>query len=184
MSVKAGRMKMKKHKEANPLEILLITILAIGGIAYLVITTSTGDPQWFRSNAGFDTRPQMIEIYHDGEKTLLSPGTQAYEQLTDALNEQMRDPEGYYEYSLHPTELERSFKVSTVVVMVYDEPLNIHTYWNLGEPNMLLIPITGAGSFANRVYTGTDRRFGHGALIMKDMTAFTTLVQDDLGFRD
>ncbi len=184
MSTKAKGPTYRKYGEANVFELIWIVLFLVVGIGYGVIAMSTRDLMWFRANDSFDARPQVIEIYHNGEKTLLSPGSAAYERLTAEINSQMGTMAGYYEHSLPERILAESYESSTLVLMIYEQPLDIHTQWNLGEPNMLLIPITGAGSFANRVYTGTDRRFGHGALILKDMTPLVTLVQDDLGFQD
>ncbi len=174
--------KFKQPGEVNIRDIVIVPLLALLVIGYLVISLSTRNWTWFLPNE-FNTRPDHIEIYHEGEQVVLEPGDPGYDELTGELNEQLRSIQGYYEVGINETTLQESQERSTVVIMFYDEPLRMNSRWNLGEPDRILIPITGANSNANRVYTGTENGFGHGGLVLQDLSEFISIVKG-LGFQE
>src|SRR5687767_4163594 len=126
MSSKAKTPVYKKYGEANVFELLFIVFVVVVGIGYTVIALSTRDMLWFQANDDFNARPAIIEVYHNGEKTLLSPGSADYERLTAEINAQMRTMVGYYEHSLSDQALAASYERATLVIMIYDQPLDIH----------------------------------------------------------
>jgi hypothetical protein len=177
MTVKANpKPKFRQPGQVNLRDLLVVPLL-IAVIGYIVITFSTRNPAWFLPTE-FTARPDRIEIYHEGQQTRLGPGQASYEQLTEALNEQMNvGIQGYFEVGLSPDALQTALESSTAVILYYDEPLRINSRWNLGEPNRIFIPITGSNSQENRVYTGTENGYGHGALILSDLSEFVSIVE-------
>lgn len=172
--------KFRQPGQVNLRDLLVVPLLVVV-FGYLVITLSTRNATWFLPN-DFTARPTHIEIYHEGQQNRLGPGQASYEELTAALNGQMDTIQGYYEVGLSPDALETALESATVVVMVYDKPLRINSRWNLGEPDRILVPITGSNSRANRVYTGTENGYGHGGLILTDLSEFVAIVEG-LGYQ-
>jgi hypothetical protein len=146
-------------------------------VGYGIIALSTRNPVWFMPN-DFSARPTQIEVYANGERRLLSPGSAAYESLVAELNEQMGSMAGYDEVRMSPRTVENALNEYTTVVMVYDAPIRINTQWRLGEPDRILIPITGTNSGKNKIYTGTELGYGHGGLILSDLSEFYALVEE------
>ncbi|MDQ4078166.1 MAG: hypothetical protein M3220_18205 [Chloroflexota bacterium] len=164
------------HTQGNPLEVILIPLLVIGAIIYGVIAFSSGDPLWLLPG-DFNVEPAAIEVYHEGERVVLEPGDPTFEALTAELNEQIDKQVGYYEHGVRPQVLESAKEKSTAVIFVYDEVINIRTQWNLGEPTHIFIPVTGSLSRQNMVFTGVGDRFGHGGLVLEDLTEFYQIVR-------
>jgi hypothetical protein len=182
MTAKAApKPKFRQPGQVNLRDLLVVPLLIVV-IGYVVITLSTRNPAWFMPT-DFTARPTHIEIYHEGQQTTLGPGQASYEQLTEALNEQMNlGIQGYFEVGMSPIALQTALETSTAVILYYDEPLRINSRWNLGEPNRIFVPITGSNSRENRVYTGTENGYGHGALILSDLSTFKAIV-GELGYQ-
>ncbi len=164
----------------NPFEMLAISLLLVGAIFYAMVALSTKDPFWLIPSH-FDTRPVAIEIYHDGAKQLLEPGDPTFERLVSLVNGQIDQRVGYYEHSMRPEDIQTAKEQSTTVIFVYGQVINIRSQWNLGDPTHLFIPVTGALSGKNIVFTGVGDKFGHGGLIVKDLSPFYDTVRDLVG---
>ena len=175
--VQAGGKKFRQPGDVNALEPLLIMVVFIVVVGYSIIALSTKNPMWFLPN-DFTARPDHIEVYHEGERRILSPGSADYEALTAELSEQISHMAGYDEIRMSPRTIENAFGEYTTVVMVYSDPIRINTQWSLGEPDRILIPVTGTNSGENKIYTGTGERYGHGGLILEDLSGFYALVQE------
>ncbi len=180
MAVKAGQ--GLRVREGNPFEMIIVTFGTIALIFYGITALSTRDPFWLLPN-DFDAQPVAIEVYHEGVQSVLTPGSPTFARLVAELNEQVDQQVGYYEVSMRPAAIQEAKERSTAVVFVYDEVLNIRTQWNLGEPTHIFIPVTGSLSGDNMVFTGTGRAFGHGGLILEDLSGLYETVDEYLATR-
>lgn len=173
-------MSRPQQQGGNPLEMIVISLFLVGAIFYIMVALSTKDPLWlFPSD--FDTRPVAIEVYHRGEMQRLEPGDPTFERLVSEVNSQIDQRVGYYESSMRPADIARAKEQSTTVIFVYDEVINIRSHWNLGEPTHLFIPVTGSLSGKNIVFTGVGDKFGHGGLILEDLSPFYQTVKELVG---
>lgn len=175
-----GASPVRSKRSGSPLQMVLVTFLALIAIVYGVTAMSTGTLLWAVPTT-FETRPLQIELYHEGQKTVLTPGDPDYEALTTELNQQINRIEGYYHVSPRPATVAESLARSTAVRVAYARPIEIRTRWNLGEPTHIWIPVTGPNSNANLIYTGVEDRFGHGGLYVEDLEPFYAMVKARVG---
>lgn len=166
------------HQNINLLELLVVTILSLAGLFYLITSMSSGDWAWFLSNSSFNAQPLRIELYHEGTTTTFLPGDPTYEAMTEAVNEQLRDLQGYWEVGLRDDVLEDARQKYTSLIFVYATPIRLHTQWNIGTPNTLLVPVTGSYSNEERIYIGTNGNFLRGAVTVTDLSRLRQMATD------
>lgn len=168
--------KELRRRKGNPLEMILVTILAVAAMIWAITWISTGEPLWF-IGAEFTDRPLQIVIWNEGEQIVLRPGEPEYETLVEQLNAQINDSQGYYETSPRPAVVEEMKESSLVAYFIYGRTLDLRSRWNLGEPNQIWLPVTGTYSSSNVLYTGSDGRFGHGGLVVTDLAPLRSLIR-------
>lgn len=168
--------KELRRRKGNPLEMLIVTVLAIAAMIWGITWISTGEPLWFVGSE-FDARPLQIVIWNEGEQRVLQPGEPEYETLVEQVNAQLNDPQGYYETSPRPQVVEEMKESSIVAYFIYARTLDLRGRWNLGEPNQIWLPVTGSYSSNNVLFTGSNGRFGHGGLVVPDLAPIRALIR-------
>lgn len=167
---------IRQPGDVNLLSLLGTTALTLIGLAYLVIAMSSGNPFWMLPNR-VAIEPATIEIFQEGERQVIRPGDPHYAALTSTLNEALNRPQGYQEVGMNERTATVAREQYTTVVMHYAEPFRLNTRWNLGSPNEILIPISGSYSNKDTIFTGTNGRYGHGGLILEDLSPFLAAVE-------
>ena len=75
----------EEKKQPSILKLILTVAIFIAVAMYGIISLSTGDPLWFYTT--FDAQPATITVYCYGQETVLTPGSQDFDQLTAIFNE-------------------------------------------------------------------------------------------------
>jgi len=161
---------------------LLVIGLFVLALVYLIITMSTNDPAWFLSS--FKGEPTRIVIYHQGGRTEITPESADYAALNALLNQSLSRSGGYDEgLGLSPESLQDYRARETVVEVFYAQPVLIHSRFNFGRPDSLLIPLSGRHSEQHPVFGGVQGDYLPGTLNLRDVSALKAKLAE-LGYID
>ncbi len=151
-------------------------------LIYLIITMSTNDPAWFLSS--FKGEPARIVIYHQGTQTEITPESADYATLNALLNQSLSRISGYDEgLGLSPESLQDYRTRETVIEVFYPRSVLIHSRFNFGRPDSLLIPLSGRHSEQNPVFGGVQGDYLPGTLNLRDLSALKAKLTE-LGYTD
>ena len=151
-------------------------------LVYLIITISTNDPVWFLPT--FRGEPTRIVIYHRGERSEIAPGSEHYAALNEELNRSLSRISGYDEgLGLSPESLQDYRARETVIEVFYAQPVVIHSRFNFGRPDSLLIPLSGRHSEQHPVFGGIGGDYLPGTLNLRDVSALKAKLTE-LGYID
>jgi len=158
---------------------VLTPILILVGIIVVVIYTAmslgTSDPLWFWPR--FEAQAQRIVIYSRGRRTELVPGSPGYAELNAAINQSLSVLAGYYpNWGLSEASLEDARTQQRTVEVLYAEPVQIHSTFNIGRPNTILIPLSGRGADESVVFLGVNGNYWPGAPKVRGLERLQELV--------
>ncbi len=159
-------------------KLLLSTLVILVIVIYGIITINTGDPRWFQSE--FSEQPIAITLYCYGQPIQISPGTPAFQDLTNLVNEALSGPKRwdslslseatYNDYHTHPR--------MAALELQYAPPVRIHsTVKFFSKVEYLIIPLVGRHANTNAVF---GRNAGYpiaGSLHVESRTALISYVR-------
>ena len=141
------------RKSPSVLSLLLIVVIILVGIAYLMISFSTGDFMWW--NPKFTEKPAAVVVHCYGDSLNISPGSYHFGALTEVVNDSLSgrkrwdslslSEETYQDYQVDPSML--------TVEIFYAEPIRVHSnYKFFSSVDNLIIPIDGRHANFNTVF--------------------------------
>jgi hypothetical protein len=153
----------------------LILLLVIAALVYFTPVVMSGNWLWFLRV--FDTEPQRIVIYREGERFTLFPGDAGFAEVTAASNELVSNIQAVHRtYGISDGGLEQLRAEGTAVELYYREPLDFPTPVNLGGANQLLIPLTGHYTENPVAFRGFNGDYWGAALRIGDLTGLESVV--------
>lgn len=170
------------QKQASLLELGVISLFLVFAIFYLATALTSEDFLWILPH-DFEEQPAQIELYHEGQVVTLQLGDPDYTTLTRQLNAHMDHINAHYEASFRPSDLPAYLEDNTVAVFVFPKPVGIRSQWRTGDATHLLVPVRGARAGKNLVFPGTGEKYGHGGLVLDDLSPLYESVQQIVAAR-
>ncbi len=170
---------MKHPNKIKVVEPFLILILITVVGVYLLNAFNSGSWLWFQGKATVLDPPSRIVIVSDGERTVLQPGTNYYNELSEAAVQALSKFSNTDLVSIGLSEqtLADYAEDSLVIELYFDRPLQFNTLARTGDPTQLLIPIDGRHAAGAYVFRGAQGEWWFGAVRMADPTPLYTVLQ-------
>ena len=154
---------------------ILITVVGI----YLLNAFNSGSWLWFQGKAAVLDPPSRIVVINGGVQTVLQPGADYYDELSEAAVQALSEFSNTDLVSIGLSEqtLADYAEDSLVVELYFDRPLQFNTLARTGEPTQLLIPIDGRHAAGTYVFRGAQGEWWFGAVRMADPSPLYTVLQ-------
>lgn len=172
-------MEMKHPNKIKIVEpfIILIVITVIG--IYLLNAFNSGNWLWFQGKAAVLDPPSRIVITNNGERTVLQPGTDFYNEMSEATVQALSKfgNTDLVSIGLSDQTLTDYAEDSLVVELYFDQPVQFNTLARTGKPTQLLIPIDGRHAAGAYVFRGAQGEWWFGAVRMADPSPLYAVLQ-------
>lgn len=167
----------------SPWKPLIVSGLVLFGIIYTVIVFNTGNLLWFMSRAEVSD-PIRIVIVDKGERITYQPGDPEFDKLRTAISASASQLDnnnligiGLSESTIHDYETQY-----TVMEVHYAYPIKFNTSFRVGEPTVLLFPITGRHAATGLFFRGSRGEWWYGALRMDNPEPLYNALEE-LGYK-
>ena len=172
-------MEMKHPNKIKVLEPFVVLVLIAVAIVYFLNVLNSGNWLWFQGKAAVLEPPTRIVITNDGEKLVLQPGTDYYDDLSEAavLALSKFGNTDLVSIGLSDQTLADYAEQSLVLELYFDHPLQFNTLARTGEPTQLLIPIDGRHAAGAYVFRGAQGEWWFGAVRMADPSPLYAVLQ-------
>lgn len=168
------------NNKPKVLDAFIVIALFVAAAFYFVVTLSTNDPAWVWPY--FSGKPSRIVLHSSGQDVEILPGSPEYEAVNAVLNQALSKVQGYSESLGLSEESLVDYRTRYVSLEIfYPEPVVVHSRFNFGRPNTLLIPLTGWHSRSNAVFGGHNGNYWAGALNLKDLQPLKEMLAE-LGY--
>jgi hypothetical protein len=147
-------------------------------IAWLIPGALSGDLLWFAG--GVSEQPSKITIWSSGTPTTIDASDPDYAPITAAVNEAIGHITGSSDYGPSVTTV-AEYRQSFSIEVFYDQPLQIHSRFNLGHPSQIMVPLTSAGYTEGRFFIGAEDTYRAAGPITKGLPPVRTAVEAALG---
>ncbi len=170
---------MKHPNKIKVIEPFLILILITVIGVYLLNAFNSGSWLWFQGKAAVLDPPSRIVVVDNGVRTVLQPGTDYYNELSEAAVQALSkfNNTDLVSIGLSDQTLADYAEDSLVVELYFDRPLQFNTLARTGDPTQLLIPIDGRHAAGAYVFRGAQGEWWFGAVRMADPTPLYTVLQ-------
>ena len=170
---------MNHPSKIKIVEPFLILIIAATLIVYLLNALNSGNWLWFQGRAAVLDPPSRIVVINNGERTVLQPGTDYYDELSEATVQALSEFSNTDLVSIGLSEqtLADYAEDSLVIEVYFDRPLQFNTLARTGNPTQLLIPINGRHAAGGYVFRGAQGEWWFGAVRMADPTPLYSVLQ-------
>ena len=143
----------------HPIRMIVLIIGFIGLVLYGTIVFTTGDFFWFLKR--FGSHPASIVVYYDqGKRTELHPGQPGFDDLASAiqtcLSEGLERPSGI---GFSDASLLDAYTRYITVEAFFEQPVQLHAWFDTGPATQMLFPITGRHSEMSLVLLGTRGKY-------------------------
>jgi hypothetical protein len=140
-----------ERKWTSPLILAGLVALIILVIVWAGMSVTVGDALWFYPS--FQTPAAVMDLYWDGGKVRLLPGTPGYDVLQQAIFAEFPQvksaPGGTGLSDETLAELRASGRLLEVY---YAEPARVHSWYNFGESEVFYVPLSGFHAKQLRVF--------------------------------
>jgi hypothetical protein len=155
------------QKKIRIIEPLLISVVSILAIIYVINAVNAGDFLWFASQL-VDAHPDRIIITDHGEKTLIQPGHVDYLRLSEAAHLALSEFNNTDLINLGFGENTLSYYETDGILaeFYYDDPLQYHAKFRVGEPTQLMVPLNGRHAGHDYFFRGAKGEWWFGAMRM------------------
>jgi hypothetical protein len=165
----------EQPKRSNPLTILAMLVVLALAVVWLVPAGLSGDIRWFVP--GVSEQPREIVIWHDGQQTLIEANSDPdYAAITAAVDEAISHIYGSSDFGPSPATV-HDYRQSFSIEVFYDQPLQIHSRFNLGHPRQIMVPLTASGYTEGRFFIGADGEYRAAGPITKGLPAVKSAVE-------
>lgn len=170
---------MKHPNKIKVIEPFLILILITVIGVYLLNAFNSGSWLWFQGKAAVLDPPSRIVVVDNGVRTVLQPGTDYYNELSEAAVQALSkfNNTDLVSIGLSDQTLADYAEDALVVELYFDRPLQFNTLARTGDPTQLLIPIDGRHAAGAYVFRGAQGEWWFGAVRMADPTPLYTVLQ-------
>lgn len=157
---------------------LILIVITVVGI-YLLNAFNSGNWLWFQGKVVALDPPSRIVVVNNGERLVLQPGTDYYNELAEAAVQALSDFNNTDLVSIGLSEqtLADYAEDALVVELYFDRPLQFNTLARTGKPTQLLIPIDGRHAAGAYVFRGAQGEWWFGAVRMADPSPLYTVLQ-------
>ncbi|MCA9943167.1 MAG: hypothetical protein KC449_06775 [Anaerolineales bacterium] len=170
---------MKHPSRIKVLEPFIVLIIVAAAIVYLLNAFNSGSWLWFQGRASVLEPPTRIVVVNNGDRLVLQPGTDYYDELAEATVEALSkfSNTDLVSIGLSDQTLTDYAEDALVVELYFDKPLQFNTLARSGEPTQLLIPIDGRHASGAYVFRGAQGEWWFGAVRMADPSPLYTVLQ-------
>ncbi len=174
--------ELKHPNQIRIIEPLIFFILAIVAIIYAINAMNTQDWLWFASG-NVDATPDRIVIWEEGEKIVLQPGHEDYDELATAVHESL------YKFS-NTNLINIGFGEDTLTYyedkgvlleLYYNTPVHYRASFRVGSPTQMLVPIEGRHAGHDYFFRGSEGTWWFGAMRMANPEPLLLTLQE-LGY--
>ena len=172
-------MNMKHPNKIKVLEPFILLLVIAAAIVYLLNAFNSGNWLWFQGKATVLEPPSRIVIFNEGEQLILQPGTDFYNEMSEATVQALSEfgNTDLVSIGLSEQTLTDYAEDSLVVELYFDRPLQFNTLARTGEPTQLLIPIDGRHAAGAYVFRGAQGEWWFGAIRMADPSPLYSVLQ-------
>jgi hypothetical protein len=162
---------------------LILIVITVGGI-YLLNAFNSGSWLWFQGKVAVLDPPSRIVVVNNGERLVLQPGTDYYNELSEAAVQALSEFNNtdLVSIGLSDQTLADYAEDALVVELYFDRPLQFNTLARTGKPTQLLIPINGRHAAGAYVFRGAQGEWWFGAVRMADPSPLYIVLQQ-MGYR-
>jgi hypothetical protein len=170
-------MKQPTDKLRTNIGGMLVSVIGFMVVAYYLITAiSARDAFWFVSS--FNDKPVRIVVYQAGKQTELLFGDPGFAELAEAVRGSLAAgvarPSGI---GLSSGSLEDAYQLYVTLEVFFDRPVKLHAWFNTGNPQQMLFPITGRHSDMNVVFLGVEGMYMSSAPVLKTVEPIRKAMQ-------
>jgi hypothetical protein len=169
-------------KDPNKIKViepfLILIVITVAGI-YLLNAFNSGSWLWFQGKATVLDPPSRIVVVANGERTILQPGTDYYDELSEAAVQALSkfSNTDLVSIGLSDQTLADYAEDALIIELYFDRPLQFNTLARTGDPTQLLIPIDGRHAAGGYVFRGAQGEWWFGAVRMADPSPLYTVLQ-------
>ncbi len=168
----------EQPKRTNPLTVVgMLAVFALL-VAWLVPGALSGDLGWFLS--GVNEQPSKITIWSNGTPTTIMASDADYAPITAALDEAIGHIYASSDYGPSAATI-AEYRQSFSMEVFYDQPLQIHSRFNLGHPRQIMVPLTNSGYSEGRFFIGAEDEYRAAGPLTKGLPPVRTAVEAALG---
>ena len=174
---------MTHPKQIRLIEPFMFFMLIGAAIIYMLNVFNTGSWLWFQGKVNTTSSPTRIVIIDNGQKTVLQPGAENFQELSAATMDSLQKfgNTDLINVGLSDQTLADYDTNSLIIEVYFDSPLQFDTLARVGEPTQLLIPINGRHAAGSYVFRGDQGEWWFGALRMADPSPLYTVL-NTMGF--
>lgn len=174
--------EIKHPKQIRILEPFIFFVIAILVILYAISALNTGDWLWF-AGQNVDATPDRIVIWDHGEKIVLQPGHENFNELATAVHESLHDFSNTDLISLGFGEdtLDYYETNGVMVELFYNNPVAYRASFRVGQPTHMLVPLEGRHAGNDYFFRGDQGTWWFGAMRMADSEPLYAALSD-LGY--
>ena len=158
--------RLPELKLKEPLLILIGVVLLSW---WALNALNTGNAFWFLPFQP-TYQPSRIIVRHYGTAVTLQPGSEGFQELSDALNQSLS---AFRNSSLIPLglsdeTLRRYHEEELILEIYYPEPITFNTPVRMSQVNQLLIPVDATHGGRGNVFLGTHGKWLAGVMEMEN----------------
>ena len=169
-----------RRDRTNTIQLLVLIVGCLLLAYWAIISLTARDLLWFLG--GFEGRPSRIVVYHGGQRSELLPGQAGFDELAGAVQTSL--DQGFERLSnlgLSEHSLQEAYTRYVTLEVFFEQPVELHTWFNTGRTTQVLFLITGLHSEMSVVLLGQDGRYRSGAPVLKTMEPIREVLQS-LGY--
>jgi len=157
------------RKDSTNTIYLVIVIVGFVLLAYYgMIALTAHDPLWFLG--GFYGQPSRIVVYRAGQRTELLPGQAGFDELAGAVQTSLDQGLARTTHlGLSERSLQDAYTRYVTLEVFFDQPVTLHTWFDIGRTTQMLFLITGPYAEMSVVLLGEQGRYRAGAPVLKTL---------------
>ncbi len=167
----------EQPKRTNPLTVLGMLVVFAIAVAWLIPGALSGDLLWFAG--GVSEQPSKITIWNNGTPTTIAAGDADYAPIAAAVNEAIGHIYGSSDYGPSAATI-AEYRQSFSIEVFYDQPLQIHSRFNLGHPRQIMVPLTSSGYTEGRFFIGAEDAYRAAGPLTRGLPPVRTAVETAL----
>lgn len=158
----------------NAFRALTAAVVAIVVLVYVAVSIGTEDFLWFLQRTS--SAPVEIQVHFDGQTVVLGLDDPRFQDISNVIRLTVTQVEGYAQrLGLSDRSLDDYRTLYWSVEALYEEPLILHSRFRFGQPDQLLIPLTGRHTEQNVTFLAQDGNFYTGPSVASTVELQRTL---------
>ena len=158
--------KSTRGTGTNAIQLLIVTVGFVVLAYYVTVSFTARDFLWFLRR--FEDQPSRIVVYHTGQPTELVPGQAGFHELASAVQTSLAQGfAGLTNIGFSEQTLQNAYTRYVTLEVLFDQPVEMHTWFYPGRTTQMLFPITGRHSEMSAVLLGDGGHYRPGAPVLK-----------------